>query len=112
MTYWCFIVGPSDTWMMSLPRVWPVRLFSQALAASAMRVDAVDEHLELAGIGQFDDARQHLGIRGARAAIGHAAANLRRRAGDLVGHAHDGHQHAAFAHHANGTIIGFRDSRC
>ncbi len=66
----CFIVGPSDTRMMSLPRVCPSRLFSQALAASAIGIDTFDEHLELAGIGQLHHAREHFRVRRARSRSG------------------------------------------
>ncbi len=92
--------------MMSLPRVWPSRLLSQAFDGIGERIGAVDEHLELAGIGQLHHAREHVGVRGAGFAIGARAADLRRGAGRRVRRPDDGHERATRAHHADGTCIG------
>src|SRR5688572_14362951 len=80
--------------------------FVPGLPGLLHREDTADDHLELAGIGQLHDARHQFRVRRAAAAIGRGAADLRHATEDLVGHSDDGYQYAAFAHHADRTIIG------
>ncbi len=92
--------------MMSLPRVWPSRLLSQAFEASASEKVPSTNTLNLPGVGQLHHAREHVGVRRAGFAIGARAADLRRGTGRCIWRPDDGHERASAAHHGDGTCGG------